>query len=290
MRNRLDTLDRDIRREMQRLESHFGATREGLTAAKRFAFHGIGYMDRAVAIPTWIGAYNKAISQGLSEADAAYAGDKAVRLSQGAAGPKDLAAVSTGQGRFGEAFKWLTMFYSYLSAVYSRQRNLGRDAARASAKDLPALMARAWWMIVVPPLLAEILSGRGPDDDEEWGWWAFKEMLKQSLGAIPVVRDLAEPVWAKVTGQGWAFDYRLSPVASAPEAIVRSAGDVGKIVQGKETKRATRNTLETIGYTTGLVPGQIAAATQFLVDVGEGDADPKTISDWYTGLTKGRID
>jgi hypothetical protein len=224
----------------------------------------------------------------MTEEDAAYAGDKAIRLSQGAAGPKDLAAVATGQGRYGEAFKWMTMFYSYLSTVYSRQRNLGRDVRRASPADLPGMAARAWWLIVVPPLLAELLSGRGPEDDEDEAWWAFKRMLSQSLGAIPGVRDIAEPAFAGLTG-GFSFGYRLSPVQAVGESVVKVAKDTGRIYRGEETKRATRDVMEMAGYFTGLVPGQLAASTQFLVDVGAGDADPETLSDWYTGLTKGRM-
>lgn len=285
MRNRMDTIDRDINLAMRKMRSKAG----NLDAAKRFAFHGIGYMDRAVSIPTWMGAYNKALFGGASEDQAVYAADKAIRLSQGAAGPKDLAAVATGQGRYGVAFKLMTMFYTYLSTVYSRQRNLGRDTVRADAADLPGLIARAWWLVVVPPLLAEILSGRGPDEDEDWGLWAFKKMLGQSLGAIPVVRDLVDPIFVKVTGQGFAFNYRLSPVTAAGESLVRVGGDIGNIAQGEKTNRATRNTLEAIGYTTGLVPGQIAASTQFLVDVGYGEQDPQTAAEWWEGITKGRV-
>jgi hypothetical protein len=284
MRNRLDTLDRDIRLAIKQM----AGKNSPLTAAKRFAFHGIGYMDRVVSVPTWVAGYNKAISEGVDEKDAAYAGDKAVRLSQGAGGAKDLAAVATGQGRNGEALKLLTMFYSYVSTVYSRQRNLGRDVRRASARDLPALMARAWWLVGVPPLLAEILSGRGPDDDEDAGWWAFKQMLMQSLGAIPGVRDVVDPALSAVHGDK-VFDYRLSPIQGAGESLVRSGKDVHRIIEGEDTTRATRDMLETAGYFTGLVPGQVAASTQFLVDVGNGDADPETISDWYTGVTKGRL-
>jgi hypothetical protein len=288
MRGRMDTIDRDIRAEMTRMGSRVGAAANRLTDAKRFAFHGIGYMDRVVSIPTWLGAYNKALAEGRTEEEAVYAGDKAIRLSQGAAGPKDLAAVATGQGRFGEAFKWLTMFYSYLSTVYSRQRNLGRDVRRASVTDLPGLMARAWWLIVVPPLLAEILSGRGPDDDEDAAWWAFKRMVSQSVGAIPGVRDIAEPVFAGLTGD-FSFGYRLSPVQAGGESVVKVAKDAGRIYRGEETKRATRDVMEMAGYFTGLVPGQLAASTQFLVDVGHGEADPEGFAQWYEGLTKGKM-
>lgn len=288
LRFRLDTLDRDIRLEMDRLQAKGNRAVDGLTAAKRFAFHGIGYMDRLVSVPTWMGAYNKAIDAGLDEKAAAYEADKAIRLSQGAGAPKDLAAVSRGTGRWGEAFKLLTMFYTYLSAVYSRQRNLLRDVKRAGVSDIPNLAARAWWLIVVPPLLAEILSGRGPDDDEEWGWWAFQKMLSQSLGAIPIVRDLTDPIFDGFAGRP-GFDYRLSPLQGVGSSAVNVAKDVGKIAQGDEPKRPVRNALEFVGYTTGMVPGQIAASSQFLVDVADGDADPETAEDWYAGMTKGRL-
>lgn len=284
IRNRMDTLDRDIAAGVRRLAGQSNP----LTEVQRFAFHGIGYMDRLVVVPTWMAGYSKALSEGLTEEQAIYAADKAVRQSQGAAGAKDIAAVARGQGQWGQALKLMTMFYSYLSAVYQRQRTLGRDVASAAPRDLPGLMARAWWLVVVPPLLSELLAGRGPGEEEDWGWWSFKQMLLQSLGAIPLVRDVARPAWEALAG-GRPFDYQLSPMQRVGQVVVDSAKDAGRIARGEETKRATRNTLETVGYWTGLVPGQVATATQFLVDVGYGEQDPQTVGDWFEGLTKGKV-
>ncbi|RSY83109.1 acetyltransferase [Sphingomonas koreensis] len=286
--NRMDTLDRDIRRSVNALRGKRGA----IADAKRLMFHGIGYMDRVVSIPTWLGGYNKAIAGGAEEIDAVYAADKAVRSSQGASGAKDLAAVARGDGKWGEALKFFTMFYSYLSAFHQRQRSLGRDIASAvrgrDYRATPRLVARAWWLIVVPPVLAELLAGRGPAEDEDWGWWSFRKMLFQMLGPIPLVRDIGEPVWAKATGQP-SFGYSISPLQRVGETFVNLAGDVGKASRGEETKRATRNTLEAAGYATGLVPGQAAAAAQFLVDVGYGEQDPDGVAEWWEGLTTGKI-
>jgi hypothetical protein len=61
VRHRMDSLDRDIAAAVRRM----AGDRNPLTDVKRFAFHGIGYMDRVVVIPTWIGAYNKALSRRL---------------------------------------------------------------------------------------------------------------------------------------------------------------------------------------------------------------------------------
>lgn len=284
IRHRMDTIDRDIRTGIAQLAGKDGFVSE----AKRFAFHGIGLADHAVVIPTWIGAYNKALAAGSTEEAAIYEADKAVRQSQGSGSAKDLAAIQRGTGKAGELFKYLTMFYSYMSALYQRQRTLGRDVRSAGVRDVPALISRALWLVMIPPVLSGILGGHGPDDDEDWGVWAFKQMLFNALGPIPVVRDIAQPLWDKAAGnQG--FGYQLSPVQRAMQTVVDLGGDVGNIVKGDETKRATRNALETVGYSTGLVPGQVAAAIQFMVDVGYGEQDPKTAGDWYEGLTKGKL-
>lgn len=284
VRQRMDTLDRDIADGIRRAAGGGVA----LSDVKRFMFHGIGYMDRVVVIPTWLGAYNKALAAGADEAGAIVEADKAVRKSQGAGAAKDLATVQRGRGTMGELSKYLTMFYSYMSAFYQRQRTLGRDVRTAKPRDFPKLLARAWWLMIVPPLLSELLAGRGPDDEEDWTMWSFKQMLFNVLGPIPLVRDFAKPAWAAFNDEP-SFGYSFTPVAKAFDTGVNLFRDLGNIVEGEETKRATRNALETVGYATGLVPGQIAASVQFLIDVGYGEQDPQSMGDWWEGLTKGKI-
>ena len=290
IRHRMDTLDRDIGQLMRSLDLNPLAKGLDVTRnAARFMYHGIGYADRMVVIPTWIAAYNKALAAGLDDHAAIYAADKVIRQSQGSGGAKDLAAIQRGTGSWGEALKLSTMFYSYFSALYQRQRTLGRDVAGTTGqpRDLPGVMARALWLVVVPPILSQLISGRGPGDDDDWGIWSFKQMLFNALAPIPFVRDLAQPVWDKAAGNK-TFGYQLSPVQRAGETMVNVAGDVGKLTKGEPTKRATADVLEATGYATGLVPGQIATATQFLVDVGYGTQDPEGVAEWYRGLTRGK--
>lgn len=290
LRERMNTLDRDVRASLAVMRGKGAAN--AVAQARRMMFYGIALMDHVVVIPTWLGAYNKALASGMEEADAIFAADKAIRLSQGAGSPKDLAAIANGTGQMGEILKMLTMFYSFFSAFYARQRTLGRDVAAAvrerDYRMTPQLLARAWWLIVVSALLPDLLAGRGPGEDEEWGWWAFRKMLFQSLGPIPFVRDLGEPAWNKAVGNP-TFGYSLSPIQRVGETFVNVGGDIGKLWRGEETKRATRNAMEATGYLTGLVPGQVASAVQFLVDVGEGEQNPETAAEWWEGLTKGKI-
>lgn len=298
LRHRMDTLDRDLRSEIAKVAAANPATKLARQAldAKRFMFHGIGYMDMAVSVPTWMAAYSNAIGAGMSEQDAIYAGDKAVRQSQGAGAPKDMAAIQRGTGRWGEALKLMTMFYSYFSAQYQRERTLGRDVMGVDgrrSRSLPKLASRAFFLLVVPPLLTEVLraaagAGNPPDDDEWWTEWVLRKMLANAIGPIPAARDLFEPVWQGVRGAK-VFNPSITPLQRAMDSLVTAGKDVGHLARGEDTKHATKDLLETTGYLTGLVPGQVASATQFLVDVGTGDAQPKDVWDWVKGLSTGKI-
>lgn len=98
---------------------------------------------------------------------------------------------------------------------------------------------------------------------------------------------MASPLVEGLTG-GKPFDYQFTPIQRSFQSLVESARDVHKMIEGEDTKRPVRNALEVAGYWTGLVPGQIATSTQFLVDVANGEQDPETAAEWYRGLTKGK--
>jgi hypothetical protein len=215
----------------------------------------------------------------MSEEDAGYFADKAVRQSQGAGAAKDLAAVQ----RSNEFMRLVTMFYSYQSAVYQRFRSLGRDIGTARSQDIPHLIARSFFLVVVPPLLSQLLAGRGPDDDEDWAMWSFQQMLLGLFGPIPLARDAANALES-------GFGYSFTPAARAFETGLNVVKDARKAIEGEETKRATRNALEATGYVFGLPTGQLATAVQFIVDVSEGDKDPDGVGDWWQGLTTGKIE
>lgn len=279
---RMDNNDRDVSDAVKRELSRAGWIPE----VKIFGFHLIGYMDRLVSFVSWMGGYNKALAEGMTEQKAVAYADAVVRKSQSSGAAKDLAAIQRGKGNAGEAMKILTMFYSYLSGFYQRQRVLGRDYNQAirerNLAKFPRLLARTMWLYFVPALLSQWLAGRGPDDDEDWGLWALKTIGISALGPIPIVRDIAGAV-------GSGFDYTLSPLGGLGKSVVNLFTDGKRLWDGEETKRATRDMLEAIGYATGKVPGQIAASTQFLVDVAYGEQDPEGLADWWEGMTKGKI-
>lgn len=276
--SRFNGLDRDLREAARSSLGKKGLVEE----ARRFAYYGIGYADLAVAVPTWWAGYHKALREGMSEEDAAYFADKVVRQSQGAGAVKDLAAVQRGS----EYLKIATVFYSYFSAYHNRVRNLGRDYVRSASQgrvqDLPLLLARTWWLTVLPSCLSALLSGNGPDEDENWGEWAFRQSFFGLFMGIPLARDVAASLNS-------GYGYKFTPISRFGETLIRSVKDVAAAVDPDEevSDKAMKNALESVGYIFKLPLGQAATSTQFLADVAEGQEDPEGVGDWYRGLTRG---
>lgn len=281
---RMETMDRDMR-EMLNAQSRLG---KGVSALKANGFALIGVVDRFVSVVSWVAAYNKAQSRGDGEMESIAYADEAVRKSQGSGSAKDLAAVMRGKGAAGEAAKMVMPFYSFMSAYYQRQRTLARDYGEAfrtgSVKDFPGLMARTIMLYVLPVLASEWLGGRWPEDDDEESWmqWLIGAIGANALGPIPVVRDVAN-----FATKGFASD--VSSVDRFIGSANRVVTDLKNLWEGDDTTRATRNAMEVAGYAGAPTSGQMAATTQFLVDVFSGDQHPETFGDWWEGITKGEI-
>jgi hypothetical protein len=281
MRNRANDLERDIRLALKRMEGKDST----LSNVRRFAFRGVALFDAAVSLPTWMGAYNKGLREGMSEKEAVAYGDKMVRDTQGAGSVKDLSAFQRGS----EPLKLLGMFYSYFNVYYNRQRGLVRDIRAAdSFSDYMDVVAQSIWLMVVPTLLAALLSGQGPDDDEEWWAWASRNVGFGVFSGIPWARDIAGAASNEIGGKNFG-GAKLSPVQGIGEGTIKLFKDAAKLVEGKETsKTSIKNTFNVAGLFTGLPLGQVGASTQFVWDaLVEGTQDPEGLLDWLKGLAYG---
>ena len=294
MRNRMNETDRDVRdalREME-LQAASGAERM-LDPVRRFAYYGISMLDMASAMPTWMGAYNKALAEKMTEQDAVYYADKAVRNAHGGGGVKDSAAFQRGD----EYQKLFGMFYSFWNHFYNRQRDIARTAGQipgqlragdyaGARRDFAMVLARSWFYFVIPQLLHAALKPPAHADQEHeknWAVWAAEEIALGLFSGIPVVRDLAN---AAFSGR----DYQATPAVSVVQNVAKSAMDLkhaatGEPVSDKWVKHAVTNA----GYVFGLPTGQPANAAQFLWDLSTDKTHPQDIADWYAGMVHGDI-
>ena len=285
MKFRTDTIDRDVRDSLRRLRGDNGP----LATIRKSAFFLTAMADRQVTIPTWLGAYRQALAEGLSEEDAIRAGDRAVRLSQGAAGTKDLAAVQ----RDNELMKLLTMYYTPFSVLYARMRDVG--ATTRKVKDMPRAIARMLALVIMPAVLGELLTGRGPEEEEDEGWWAIRKMLLYPLASIPILKEGAGVVEASMinlTGEGemkFQPSWRLSPVAGSIEQIGRTFMKTSDVVAGnREFNDVAWDLLDTSGYILGLPTRQIRISGEYTIDVLNDEANPESPQQAMYELLYGR--
>ena len=273
MRNRMAQYDRDIRENMASLLGEDSV----LQQMRRFGHYGVANLDMQSALPTWIGAYRKALSEEMTEKDAIYYADKTVRNAHGAQSSVDMAGVQRGP----EYKKLFTMFYGFFNHMYNRQRDILRRGMEAeSPMDIAKVMGKTLAYVAVPALVEQAISGQGSPDQEGWGKWAAKAIGGQLAATLPLVRDVAGYL---EYGHG-----PETPMARMIRALGDQAKDVGKWMEGENaSSKWLKHAIETPGYILGAPTGQIATSAQFLWDASDGKENPQNLKEWMHGIMYG---
>lgn len=262
MRYRLQNKDRDIRNKLRQLSGKSDL----LSQIQEISLQGIGYADLLVTIPTWMAGYRKALSQGKSEAAAIKEGDRAVRLSQGSGGAKDLAAV---QSRSGQIMRLLTMYYTPFNAMHNRLRNAGHEFG--GIRDLPKAFFTVWWATILPAVMGELLVGRAPEEDEDVTAWLLKTVTVYASLGIPFVRDI---MGAATSGFGYSFT-PLQQVGTKTSLVLK---DIGELATGDKPKdealqKLALDTFRASGYWLGIPTSQLEITGGYMYDLATGEDD-----------------
>jgi len=184
MGNRARTQFRDLNELRNRVQGEDGV----MNAVKKNAYFLMMQFQRMVDVPTWHGAYEKAISEGNDEQRAIDLADQAVIDSQGGGETKDLSAIERG----GPAQKLFTTFYSFMNTAY----NLGRLSAKRDSGGKMA--ANVLLLAVMPAMLGTLLKDAltpGDSGDDDWKKLSRKligEQIAYLMGLMVVSREFAE--------------------------------------------------------------------------------------------------
>lgn len=259
MRLRAKTMNRELTEINQRVQGRSPT----LITVDRGLFWLTTKMQLVADVPTWLGAYEKALGEGLDDATAVARADQAVLDSQGGGQIKDLAEVQ-------RKHPMLTQFYSYFSVT------LNLMAEKTATTDFKNPRAVAGWLgdmallavipAIVPNLLAYMLKGGDDDDPEEWAKRIARWQLSYLLGLGVGVRELS--------GAVEGFDYSGLPVA-------RVIVDIGKAAQqtaqGEVDEPAVMAYIRLLGSLFGIPTVQAIRSYKGWVAWEEGDAPPSSI-------------
>ena len=258
MRHRLGNSDRDLSDTLGSLSGKVSMFR----IAQRASLKAIGGIQfYVVDVPTWTGAYNKGLSQGMDEQAAVEYADTILRTSQASGHTKDLAALQRQKG----LPQLLTMFTTYTTLLYGLLGQTITGMKPSEPSKVAGGISRLVWLMAVPAVADAFLRQEGPPEDDEDGamaWWGLKTLL-YGVKSTPLVGQIAGSV-----GEGYRAT--LSPVENLlgtkiPQAI-KSAMKLMQEDEELELKDA-RKIVDAVGLTIG-VPGtvQVVRALKALED------------------------
>lgn len=209
MANRMQSVDRDLY-EMSTGLMERGSSNRILDPFVRFknwqernAFLPMGFVQMAFAdLPTWQGAYHKALHDGMSQERAIQYADSVVERTQVGGADKDLAGVQRGE----ELGKIMTQFYSYFSALYQLYaRRITMVKRRHSAADIGRLATLFLLTGVLEPVLSALVTRDSPDDDddmEDWLAWAGRKIFFNPWNMVIGLRDITGAIESRMEGYG----------------------------------------------------------------------------------------
>lgn len=280
-------LDRDYRLAMQRAQGAEGLKERALVMSGK----AIALVDfYFVSAPTWIAAYDRALTEGKDEADAVYLADKAVRITQGGGRAIDQSGIM----RANEVTKMVTFAYGWANALYNMQRAPLADMQNGHDRVHNAIRLMA--VLVLPALFDAVLSGDTPDagDDPEEaiknavGWFA-RNVFFGAFAGIPVVRDVAGGAERLAQGK-YVGSLGQTAMGRIADSVLALGVDAWAAVDDERevNRRWPAHVINATGLALGL-PGttQVARTTNYVQDVRDGEQNPDSVLDWMTGLLKG---
>ena len=239
-------------------------------------------MQRSVDIPTWLGAYQKALDAGKDDAKAVALADQAVRDSQGSGLVSDLSAMERG----GPAMKLFTVFYSYMNTVYNMTA-VQTMTARGKGK----LAADYAMLLVVPVVLGyAIKSAIQPDagddelDPEALARKLAAEELSYLMGTMVIAREFGGAAQLLTGAEGVRMGYGGPAGLRAVGEVYGLATQAGQLEFDRAFRRSAINTL---GAFTGLPSAQINRTIDGIEALVEGEVEgPSAVLAPLTGVQR----
>lgn len=188
MASRARTQFRELAEAHSMMSGTTGPVREKIM---RYAYMPIVLVQTAVDVPTWLGAYNHALADGCSEAEAVARADRVLIDTQGSGRLQDLSGVERG----GPWQKFFTVFYTFFNTTYNLALVKGQtETGMKRALNLLTLLAV---QPVLEGFLREALKIGGDDDDDDDLKLlknAGKSVVSFNMGLLMGARELASAV------------------------------------------------------------------------------------------------
>lgn len=280
MRNRARTLNREINEIVNQVRAG-----KKLTTLQASYFYMISKMQIMIDIPTYVGAYEKALfdldyDKAGSEDDRkaietkahSFAGQTVIDTQTGGE-IKDLAGVQKGsQGQ-----KLFTNFYSYFSALYNLNVENFRSKKLTNPAEFADFVATALLLNVMPVIysvaLKNVLKGECDWGDAECLLQRYKsEQMSAVFGQMIGGHDVGVAVDVATGGNAYGY--------SGPPSL-RFFSDIYKVGQQAEQGEIDMPLFKSLNSASGILfhypAGQINSTTEGILAIERGEVDGLSI-------------
>jgi hypothetical protein len=248
---------------------------------------------------TFMAAYDKALADGMSEADAVYFAERTIRLTQSSSRPEDVSNIEAYDNPWARLF---IMFYGWFNNKYNQQvygisRILRENGWKEASPKIAYLMLMT---TIVPYVLGQAVydgfTGGLPDDDDDdgvvddWLFWFMSATFRGMGAEIPGVREVTSGIVGVWQGKTYEKGLMSSPVVTNVDKSIRFLfGDLRQNLSGNEVdmSKEFQDFMALITVTTGVPTGQLGRTGGYLLDIYEGDVRPQGIGDVVAGLLAG---
>ena len=312
MKARLENFEYEFQNQIETIASTRHPTK--ITAIRnwtmRHAYFMQTWMQMIVDTPTWLAAYDNALSKGLLDNEAIFEADSVVRRTQSSFDPESVSRIETGNA----LERMILVFYSY----FNMQLNLLSDSwaknITSGARRYGQFFIDLSLVMAIPAVLSEVImqafGGFDTGDDDDWDLFDAMKLLlspvvKNSLALVPFAGQTVNLVATSManTGDGeegaWqilfapnSYNDRLVsvPAWSVIENSAKATGQLWDLMMGEDVNaRATaRNTLDAASLLTGIPFSALKRPLGYAAGVTSGDIDPETPVDVARGIVSGR--
>lgn len=288
LRFRHDALTQEMGQQLRKMTTRNPLRRGPLGFLVEHAFTFMEFSDRVTVTPVWVGAYRQALAEGKEEGDAVTFADATVRKIFPSRSAVDRAAILRDKGFWGLT----TLFYGYFNTLYNRSRDIVHELHLAEdgvdvARRLPRVGGRLFALYVASAVVAEFLSGRGPepddgdDDEERWVQWFLRKLL------VAPVQTLPGPVSSLVES---GLLHKAPSVRAAPAfAVLEGLGKAAwNALQGEaDAEKTFFEVTRSLGLLVGF-PTKLLRAARYAVDAAQGEANADNPADVLSGILYGQ--
>ncbi len=263
----------------------------------RHAYFMQSAVDNVMGPIIWTGAYNQALEQGHTSADAVRLADSAVRETQGSTLAEDVSRIETGNA-------FVRMFTQFAGYFNMQANLLGTEFANVMHEQgLRRGMGRGLYVFtlgfLVPNMVAELIAQAfkgGPDDEDKDGStlddWLMSVVVmgnvKAGLAMIPGVGQAANALINTFNKKPYDDRITTSPAVSMIESAAAAPHSVYQAVAGEgSARKAVRDLATLISMTTGLPATAIARPLGYVIGEAENKIAPTGPVDYARGLVTG---